>query len=70
MREDGPPPEAEMQRMRQMARRTNFGFERVERLPGNVGYLDLRQFAGVSDAQRAGRSPADPAISPAPGSHP
>ena len=23
----------------------NFGFERVERLPGNVGYLDLREFA-------------------------
>jgi hypothetical protein len=51
MREDGPPPEAEMQRMRQMARRTNHGFERVERLPGNVGYLDLRQFAGPPEAQ-------------------
>lgn len=51
MRDDGPPPEAEMQRMRQMARRTNHGFERVERLPGNVGYLDLRQFAGSAEAQ-------------------
>jgi hypothetical protein len=48
---DGPPPEAEMKRMRDMGRRTNYGFERVERLPGNVGYLDLRSFAGVPEAQ-------------------
>ncbi|MBN1581094.1 MAG: S41 family peptidase [Anaerolineae bacterium] len=27
-----------------MARKTNFGFERVERLKGNVGYIDLRRF--------------------------
>lgn len=26
-------------------RRMNFGFERVERLPGNIGYIDLRMFA-------------------------
>jgi hypothetical protein len=26
-------------------RRNNFGFEKVERLKGNIGYLDLRQFA-------------------------
>jgi len=25
--------------------RTNFGFEKLEHLPGNVGYLDLRSFA-------------------------
>jgi C-terminal processing protease CtpA/Prc len=37
--------------MRETARRTNYGFERVERLPGNVGYLDLRQFAGAPEAQ-------------------
>ncbi len=48
---EGPPPESEMQRMREMARRTNYGFERVERLPGNVGYLDLRQFAGTPEGQ-------------------
>lgn len=47
----GPPPEAEMKRMRDLGRRTNYGFERVERLPGNVGYLDLRSFAGVPEAQ-------------------
>src|SRR5262245_42953534 len=27
MREDGPPPEAEMKRMREQSRRTNYGFE-------------------------------------------
>jgi hypothetical protein len=26
------------------ARKTNYGFERVERLKGNIGYLDLRRF--------------------------
>lgn len=31
-------------RMEAYLRRTNYGFERVERLPGNVGYLDLRGF--------------------------
>jgi len=51
MREDGPPPEAEMRRMREQARRTNYGFERVERLPGNIGYLDLRQFTGAPEGQ-------------------
>ncbi len=51
MREDGPPPEAEQRRMRESARRVNYGFERVERLPGNVGYLDLRQFSGSPEAQ-------------------
>jgi len=51
MREGGPPPDTEIERMRQRARLTNFGFERVERLPGNVGYLDLRQFAGAPEAQ-------------------
>jgi hypothetical protein len=47
----GPPPESEMNRMRQTMLRTNYGFERVERLAGNVGYLDLRQFAGTPEAQ-------------------
>jgi C-terminal processing protease CtpA/Prc len=27
------------------SRRTNFGFEKVERLTGNIGYIDLRGFA-------------------------
>jgi hypothetical protein len=38
-----PTPE-ESARMRARARARNFGFEKVERLPGNVGYLDLRGF--------------------------
>jgi C-terminal processing protease CtpA/Prc len=37
--------EARRERQRQQGQRQNFGFARVERLPGNVGYLDLRQFA-------------------------
>jgi hypothetical protein len=35
-----------------MGRQVNFGFERVERLDGNVGYLELRSF-GFSPAQVA-----------------
>jgi hypothetical protein len=49
--EDGPPPEPEMRRMREQDRRQNYGFERVQRLPGNVGYLDLRGFSGNPDGQ-------------------
>ena len=42
-----PPPEKEAEmreRMRAHGRSINFGFEKVERLEGNVGYLDLRMF--------------------------
>ncbi len=31
----------------------NYGFARVERLPGNIGYLDLRQFASPNIAGEA-----------------
>jgi retinol-binding protein 3 len=34
-------------------RRRNFGFERVERLDGNVGYIELRGFSGSLDSRRA-----------------
>ncbi len=40
----GGPSAAERQHMRDQMMRTNFGFQRVEVLPGNVGYLDLRGF--------------------------
>lgn len=42
----GEPETAENRRARFLdrARRDNFGFEKVERLAGNVGYLDLRGF--------------------------
>ena len=33
------------------ARQQNYGFERVERLEGNVGYLDLRYFDGTPHAR-------------------
>lgn len=29
----------------ELNRRNNFGFEKVERLKGNIGYIDIRQFA-------------------------
>lgn len=40
---NGPSPEERAQ-ARVYGQRMNFGFERVERLPGNVGYLELRSF--------------------------
>lgn len=40
-REPGP---EELAREMEFLRTQNFGFEKVERLPGNVGYLDLRGF--------------------------
>ena len=42
-RDDGPDPEEDA-RARAFGQRMNFGFERVERLPGNIGYLELRSF--------------------------
>jgi retinol-binding protein 3 len=48
-RPDAPSPE---ERARGLAeeRRRNFGFERVERLEGNIGYIDLRGFSGSPEA--------------------
>jgi len=34
----------------ELSRLQNFGFEQVARLPGNLGYLDLRYFDGVEQA--------------------
>ena len=45
----GPSPE-ERARAAEQARRLNHGFERVQRLAGNVGYLDLRAFDGTPEA--------------------
>ena len=38
------PTEAEVEQSRYFNRRVNFGFEKVERLNGNIGYIDLRGF--------------------------
>lgn len=38
------PSAAERERFRQYATRMNNGFDKVERLPGNIGYIDLRGF--------------------------
>lgn len=45
-------------------RRDNYGFRRVEILPGNIGYIDLRQFTNIrfSDPQDAARRAADAAL--------
>lgn len=43
-REQGPPTAEERERFRQFLTRVNYGFERVERLEGNIGYLELRGF--------------------------
>lgn len=47
----------DMERMRAMAGQRNFGFEKLQRLAGNVGYLDLRLFddpaSGAGDVAEA-----------------
>ena len=47
---DGPSPEEHAAHLRDAARR-NFGFVKVERLEGNVGYLDFRMFAPAEIAR-------------------
>jgi len=46
---------AERERQRAWASARNFGFEKVERLDGNIGYLELR---GFMDAEMAGETAA------------
>lgn len=40
----GEPTAEERENFRRFTQRINHGFERVERLPGNIGYIDLRGF--------------------------
>lgn len=42
---------ADFERARAMAAKRNFGFEKVERLDGNIGYLDLRGFENIELAR-------------------
>lgn len=42
--DDTEPTQAEIEEFSNSMRRVNFGFEKVERLQGNIGYIDLRGF--------------------------
>jgi hypothetical protein len=46
----GPPSAEERARMLADERRRNFGIQRVERLDGNVGYIELLGFSGTPEA--------------------
>jgi hypothetical protein len=41
------PSSAEMDEAREWTARQGYGIEKIERLPGNVGYIDLRAFGGT-----------------------
>ncbi len=43
-RHNGEPTAEEREQFLNFLRQTNFGFEKIERLSGNIGYLDLRGF--------------------------
>lgn len=45
----GPPNAEERARVLAEARRINFGFQKVERMPGNIGYIELTGFDGSAD---------------------
>jgi Peptidase family S41/N-terminal domain of Peptidase_S41 in eukaryotic IRBP len=53
-RREGPRPEPDKppdrEKMRRVGRMDNFGIRRVERLDGNVGYIDLRRMAMAANA--------------------
>ncbi|MBN2410006.1 MAG: S41 family peptidase, partial [Candidatus Aminicenantes bacterium] len=46
--------EKERQRAVREDRKRNFGFEKIELLDGNIGYLDLRGFSGFREAAETG----------------
>ena len=52
----GPPPPDQIRAFQAAAARANFGFRRVEILPGGVGYVMIDQFAGINATD-----PNDPA---------
>ena len=41
---DGPMPAEQLAAMKAFATKVNFGFEKAERLQGNIGYIDIRGF--------------------------
>jgi hypothetical protein len=48
-RQDAEPSAEQREQYRQFGRRVNYGFERIERLPGNIGYVDLRGFMEANE---------------------
>jgi len=48
---DDAPPADEQARRRTWMRQVNYGYERVQRLSGNVGYIELRGFMNADDAR-------------------
>lgn len=48
LRANATPTAEEEARMHEWLERGNYGVERVERLPGNIGYIDLRGFAPLN----------------------
>ena len=51
--DDQEPTASEREQIRQQLDGINYGFERVERLPGNIGYIDLRKNGGGDPKQVA-----------------
>lgn len=49
----GPPTAEDRARMLEDERRRNFGFRRIERLDGNVGYIELLGFSGAREVAEA-----------------
>ena len=49
----GPPSSEDRARMLAEERRRNFGFQRIERLDGNVGYIELLGFSGSEEVAEA-----------------
>src|SRR4051794_1419847 len=50
---DGEPPADELERLARVGAVQNYGFRRVERLGGNVGYLEVQAFFAATDAGAA-----------------
>src|SRR5205085_4904803 len=48
------PTAEEIEQFKTILRQTNYGFEKLDRLPGNIGYLDLRGFNPAQFAAETG----------------
>ena len=52
-----PPSAEEREKMRKWAESVNYGFEKVEKLPGNIAYVELRGF--IQPDEQAGKAVAE-----------